>query len=299
MPSPALAAVPDDASTDWRAELAAVGPARDLAIARLHAFLMRAAHAEARRRAVSLGVVGPELDDIAAQAAADAVVSILRRLDTFRGEARFTTWAYKFVVFEVAGKVNRHHWQRRTVVLDDDRWAQLPSRLGMAPEESAEWRELVLSLRRAVTEELSDRQRSVFTALVLEGRPLDELVADTGSSRGAVYKTMFDARRKLRAALVTDGHIRDNTSTHQSTRRSRPRGEQMTGWHALDQLLATDPIDGGCDTGRELLDMYAERLRDDGDAARLRFPQVAAHIRACGPCAEDLEGLLHALAAHD
>ena len=73
----------------------------------------------------------------------------------------------------------------------------------------------------------------------------------------------------------------------------------MTGWAELDRLLHTDPLDVGCDHARQLLDAYAELLRNAGTAAQIRCPDVAAHIRSCGPCAEDLEGLLAALDATD
>ncbi len=73
----------------------------------------------------------------------------------------------------------------------------------------------------------------------------------------------------------------------------------MSGWADLDRLLSTDPRDAGCDRARELLDVYAELLRSSGDAARVHHPDVAAHIRSCGPCAEDLDGLLAALESTD
>lgn len=69
----------------------------------------------------------------------------------------------------------------------------------------------------------------------------------------------------------------------------------MTGWAALDRLLDTDPLDNGCEQAREMMDVYAELFSSDGAAARARYPDGAAHIRSCGPCAEDFEGLLQAL----
>lgn len=72
----------------------------------------------------------------------------------------------------------------------------------------------------------------------------------------------------------------------------------MTGWLGLDRLLATDPADGGCDLAMRLLDVYADLLTSNRDAAKA-FPAVAAHLAACGPCAEDLQGLLASIAAHD
>jgi RNA polymerase sigma-70 factor (ECF subfamily) len=271
---------------------------RQQAITRLHTFLLRAARAETQRRAHLIGVAGPELTDIAQQATDDALVSILAKVNDFRGESAFTTWAYKFVIFEVASKISRHHWQRRTVALDTDEWERLPSRLGAQPDEHAQWAELVVSVRGAMEKELTDKQRRVFVSLVVEGVPLDVLAAETGSTRGAIYKLMFDARRKIHAALVADGQLDHPTVPRLSAVRPQPGDDDhVSTWPALDRLLATDPIDAGCDTARDLLDVYAEGLLADRDAAQRRFPQIAAHLRACGPCAEDLEGLLHALDA--
>jgi hypothetical protein len=63
---------------------------------------------------------------------------------------------------------------------------------------------------------------------------------------------------------------------------------------ALDQFLHTDPRDAGCGEAMELLHVYAELVRADPRLAQERYPGVAAHLEACGPCAEDLAGLLAA-----
>lgn len=68
----------------------------------------------------------------------------------------------------------------------------------------------------------------------------------------------------------------------------------MNGWSALERFLDTDPRDAGCAEAMEMLHVYAELVANDADAARL-YPQVAAHLLACGPCAEDLVGLLAAV----
>ena len=171
----------------------------------MHGQLLRIAHGEVRRRNATLRVYGPELDDLAHQATADALVSIRRRLPEFRGESRFTTWAYKFVVFEVSAKLGRHFWHAPDATLDAGDWDRLPDRFGLDPERESEWHELVPGLRRAVDEVLTERQRRVFVAIVLDEIPLDALVHELGSSRNAIYKTLYDARRKLRARLIADG----------------------------------------------------------------------------------------------
>jgi RNA polymerase sigma-70 factor (ECF subfamily) len=197
----------DDVSAGWLATLAGTGPERQAAETRLHGLLLRIARIEVGRRSGQLGVTGAELDDIAHQAAADAMLAVLGKLATFRGESRFTTWAYKFVMFEVSAKIGRHFWQHPAVPMDAAGWDRLPAVFGFRPDQEAEWRELVAALRHAVDRELTDHQRRVFAALVLNGVPLDALVVELGSNRNAIYKTLFDARRKVRAALAAEGYL--------------------------------------------------------------------------------------------
>jgi RNA polymerase sigma-70 factor, ECF subfamily len=169
--------------------------------------LVRIARGEAARRGPHLRISGPELDDLAYQAAADALVAITGKIGQFRGESRFTTWAYKFVIFEVSAKIGRHFWRHPAVRLDAEDWERLPSRFGADPAHQAEWGDLFAALRRAVDSELTPRQRKVFVAIVLNDVPLDTLVIHLGSSRNAIYQVLFDARRKLRASLAADGYL--------------------------------------------------------------------------------------------
>lgn len=148
-----------------------------------------------------------ELDDLADQSADDALLAITAKLGEFRGESRFTTWAYMFVILEVSNKIGRHFCCRPTVTMETDDWDRLPDRLGMGPPEAAQHQDLLVALRRAVDEELSEHQRQVFTAIVVDGIPVDALAVRLGSNRNALYKTMFDARRKIRAALVANGYL--------------------------------------------------------------------------------------------
>jgi RNA polymerase sigma-70 factor, ECF subfamily len=205
----------DEESREWLRCLAATGgdargtAKREEALSRLHELLLRAARAELRRRTQSSGIEGRERDDLANQAADDALLAITGKLDRFRGDSRFTTWAYKFVIFEVSAKLGRHYWRNPPVQVGDDAWERIPDRFGADPAQHAESRELANALRRAVTDALSERQRRVFVAIIVEEIPLDALAAELGSTRNAIYKTMFDARRKIRAYLVADGYLRD------------------------------------------------------------------------------------------
>jgi RNA polymerase sigma-70 factor, ECF subfamily len=198
-----------DEADSWVAELTGEGPERAAAQSRLHALLLRVAFHELARRASAAGIEGPERDDLAHQAAADAMLAVLEKLPEFRGESRFTTWAYRFVVLEVSSKVGRHYWRRpstRAVNLESEDWARFEDVMGLRPEQHAESRDLAAAVRRAV-DGLTEHQRELFVTIVVAGVPLDAVVDQRGTSRNAVYKAIFDARRKIRAALVADGYL--------------------------------------------------------------------------------------------
>ena len=202
----------DADSAQWLRVLTGTDPQRDAGLVRLHEMLLRIAQSEVRRRGPQLRIAGPELDDLAHQAAADALLAITAKLGQFRGDSRFTTWAYKFVIFEVSSKISRHFWRTPDVRLDAEDWDRLPDRFGFDPTHHAEWRDLIAALRVAVDEQLTPRQRQAFVAIVLNGVPLDALALELGSNRNAIYKILFDARRKLRAALAADGYLDNDTA---------------------------------------------------------------------------------------
>jgi RNA polymerase sigma-70 factor, ECF subfamily len=207
-------ATPDDGldreSARWVDRLTARGKVRERAVRDLHELLVKAARREVRRRAAGSDVAGPELDDLATQAADDATYAILAKVDQFRGESRFTTWAYRFVVLEVSHKVGRHFWRQPRAELSEQDWDRLPAVLGTQPDLVAEARELTRAVRRAVEDGLTDYQRGVFEAAVLQGVPLDALAVRHDTTRNALYKALFDARRKIRADLVANGYLEDD-----------------------------------------------------------------------------------------
>jgi len=178
-------------------------------LARLHALLLRAARFEvARRRPTLPHLRGNELEDIAYEAADDALMSVLARLDDFRGESRFTTWAYKFALLEAAVKLRKRAWQGREVPLEPESWSLFTS-AGLGPQDEAEQTELLQAVQQAVDEELTPRQREVLVALALNGVPIDVLAERLETTRGALYKTLHDGRKRLRARLAADGHDLD------------------------------------------------------------------------------------------
>ena len=183
------------------------GPEHEEAAERLHALLLRAARFEvARRQRVGRAGRGAgDVDDLAVHAADDALVAILSKLHTYRGDSRFTTWAYKFVLLEAAAKVRKASWHGREVPLEADGWAQLHDDGRAAPDARAEAFEVIGAVRDAIAEVLTPHQRAVLVALTLNDVPIDVLAERRATTRGALYKTLHDARRKLRARLAQDG----------------------------------------------------------------------------------------------
>jgi RNA polymerase sigma-70 factor, ECF subfamily len=193
----------DRESRQWIETLTGAGPEHDAAVERLHALLLRACHFEiARRRRLTPS----DRDDLALQAAADALMAVLRKLGTYRGESRFTTWAYKFALLEAAVKVRRKTWQEREVPLEADGWERFPDAQS-SPESDAETSEVIAAVQRAIKEVLTPHQRTVVVALTLNDVPIDVLADRLGSTRGALYKTLHDARKKLRRQLADEGHV--------------------------------------------------------------------------------------------
>jgi RNA polymerase sigma-70 factor (ECF subfamily) len=191
------------------ADLRSTGPAHEEAAARLHAVLLRAARFEVGRRRPELRAAGAEIDDLATQAASDALMAVVSKLDDYRGESRFTTWAYKFALLEAAVKVRRRAWRDRELPLDDDAGhTQLADgRAGV--HAAAESAELLRAIGIAIDSELTPHQRRILVALAIDGVPIDVLAERLSTTRGALYKTLHDARRKLRAHLRGDGLLAD------------------------------------------------------------------------------------------
>src|SRR6185437_13342313 len=132
-----------------------------------------------------------------------------RRLDDFRGASRFTTWAYKFALLEAAVKLRKRAWQGREIPLEDDGWDLVSSR-ALEPDAEAEQNELLTTLQSAIGEVLTPHQRTVLVALAVNGVPIDVLAERLNTNRGALYKTLHDARRKLRKHLTEAGLALDS-----------------------------------------------------------------------------------------
>ncbi|MGI8846515.1 MAG: RNA polymerase sigma factor, partial [Thermoleophilaceae bacterium] len=179
----------DAESGDWLQRLRSDGPDREQALDDLRQLLLKAARFEVHRRMGGLSYLrGGDDEDLAQQSADDALVAILGKLDDFRGESRFTTWAYKFALFEAASTLRRRAWQGREVPIATEHWTVIADR-GSTPDVEAESSELMRAIQTAVEQDLTPHQREILIALTLNGVPIDVLAERLNTTRGALYKT--------------------------------------------------------------------------------------------------------------
>jgi RNA polymerase sigma-70 factor, ECF subfamily len=251
------------------------------ALARLRTLLTGLAGGEVTRRSASLPFGEQELAGIADDAAADAQKAILAAVRDHGPGSQFTIWAAKYVIGQVSAKAAAR-MPHTAALLAAPAWDQPPPRLGLQARELAEWEELAPVLRRAAETELSGQQRLVFTAIELGGLPADMLAVQLSASRNAIHKALFESRRVLRARLAAD-------SSYPRRSGSIPDGPP---W--LEKWLAAEAGDAGCDVTFQVLDRYVQAHGHEPGPGQ-RFPGVAAHLRGCGACRQDCEGLLAAV----
>lgn len=196
--APLTAAASNEA---WVAALR--GPERDAALDVLREVLVRGLRAALAQRPVR----GAEafVEDFAQ----DALVKILDRLDTFRGESRFTTWAQKVAVRVALTELRRKRWQ--DVALDDlapdasgDYTPAVLASEDVGPDRQTAHQLLLSQVEQTIEEALTERQQAAL-AVVMEGVPLDVAAERLGTNRNALYKLIFDARKRLRKALEQRG----------------------------------------------------------------------------------------------
>ncbi|MEO8930686.1 MAG: sigma-70 family RNA polymerase sigma factor [Lacisediminihabitans sp.] len=187
------------ANEDWISRLSVPGRAYDHAVAQLHELMIRAARRQVSRmrEANVLGAVRRE--EIIHSAADEATMAVLSRLGSFEGRSAFTTWAYKFGILTAGTEVRRAAWHDREINFDDipeQRQTVAPS-----PELYAEGRDLAQAVRKGLREALTPHQRRVAVAVLIDEVPIDVLAERLSINRGALYKTLHDARQRLRAYL--------------------------------------------------------------------------------------------------
>lgn len=198
--SPVKAAGRHPESTVWVRSLRSTGSEREEAAARLHAILVRAARFELLRRRGAWSDSSESVEDLAVQSADNALSALITKLDDYRFESRFTTWAYKFAILEAAVLARRRSWQERELPTDPQAWLSVSDATADLTENLAV-RDQLRQIAVAIRTELSPHQQEVLTALALDGVPIDVLAERLNTTRGALYKTLHDARRKLREVV--------------------------------------------------------------------------------------------------
>lgn len=157
-------------------------------------------------------------DALAEDFAQDALLHILERLDTFRGEARFTTWAAKVAVRLALSELRRLRWKDVSL---DELLSERPDGLGTAhaddptPDAATMSSERVELVRSLVAEALTDRQRTAIEAVMLRGMPIEEVARRMETNRNALYKLLHDARQRLKRALEERGLSADDLLTEE------------------------------------------------------------------------------------
>jgi RNA polymerase sigma-70 factor (ECF subfamily) len=146
---------------------------------------------------------------LAEDLAQDALMTILEKLDTFRGESQFTTWAYAVALRHAFGALRRKRWQERSFAALETR-ARLPvwpfeDPRAQDPERAAQQSELWHTLHAIIEQDLTVRQRTVLVGHVFQGVPLDMVAEQLGTNRDNVYKLLHDARKKLKQRLLQKG----------------------------------------------------------------------------------------------
>ena len=192
---------------EWLADLGAQ-ETRAEALADLRDYLLRAVYVYMDRHREDLSDLGrSELEQMAEDFAQEALLQVLDNLEAFRGESKFTTWAYRFVINEAAGELRLHRWRTLSVeaVVSEDEEVSLlhflSDRSAPDPETAAAQSEILLLMEHVIQEELTERQRVALVSVKLRGVPVDVVAERLDTTRNNVYKLVYDARRKLRAGL--------------------------------------------------------------------------------------------------
>lgn len=191
--------------SEWIPRLNAVGAVRDDAVRRLHGLLLRAARHQVSRLAGPANLGATEREEIVYSAANEAAVTVLSKLDSFEGRSRFTTWAYKFGILQAGVELRRLAWRERQVNLDDA--ADPPDLSSASPESQVEGSELARAIRTGMEVALTAHQRRVASSLLFDEIPIDVLAERMSTTRSALYKTLHDARKRLRAHLIEQGYL--------------------------------------------------------------------------------------------
>lgn len=200
---------PTPARDEWVVRLTGTGPERELALAELHQLMIRAARHQISRMPSAVALGAARREEAAHSAADEATLAVLDKVHTFEGRSRFTTWAYKFAILQANVEVRRASWREREV--DFEAVAEPSEPHANSPEAHVEGSDLAQAVRRGLDEALTPHQRRVAQALIIDEVPIDVLAERMDTNRNALYKTLHDVRKRLRAHLNANGFHTSNT----------------------------------------------------------------------------------------
>jgi len=196
---------------EWLSQLRADGtPEQAEAIEDLRLYLLRAVLYFFSQNPGDLrSLARPELEQVAQDLAQDALLTILKNLDEFRGESKFTTWAYRFAINMSLVEARRQRWKNVSLdkILENPEIPdmQFEDKESPDPDRSAQQREIWETVREVIQNDLTARQRAILTAVVFDDVPVDVVTKEYRMNRNAVYKMVHDARAKLKRRLEDRG----------------------------------------------------------------------------------------------
>ncbi len=184
---------------DWAEALSGTGRAE--ALADLRAFLVAGLRrALASRTGVAEGLV----EDFAQ----DALIKILERRESFRGESRFTTWALAIAIRVAYSELRRRRWKDVSLDAALEGIEFRPTDLvegSRLPDARVVRSEVLSVLERVLDQSLSRRQRKAILAEYVAEMPMEEVARRMGTNRNALYKLLHDGRRRLKSELLRAG----------------------------------------------------------------------------------------------
>ena len=198
---------------EWLHDLNETGEAQEQALADLQNILLRASLYLFNRNASDLtGLASDDVLKLAEDCAQEALIAILNHLSDFRGDSKFTTWAYKFAVN--IGLTTARHVRWKDVSLDQlssdeegafSEWILRDTASAHTPDQLALQGEVRQVIWDVIEQDLTDKQRRILLLMVFHEVPMDEVVQQLGTNRNAIYKSLHDARRKLKRGLQARG----------------------------------------------------------------------------------------------
>ena len=198
---------------EWLYHLKTNGALQEAATTDLRNLLLRAVlYLFSRNLGDFGGLARDDILQLAEDCTQDALIAVMNHLSDFRGDSKFTTWAYKFAVNIALMTARRERW--KGVSLDqlsssEDsnlfEWMMQDKSSGPAPDRSMMQGEVGEIIREVIERDLTDKQRQILIMMVFNEVPMDEVVARLGTNRNAIYKMLHDARRKLKSGLQARG----------------------------------------------------------------------------------------------